>query len=122
MIHTITAVGILMCTLALVGLAAPAAVTGLASRVAGSRPLRIGAVAIRIVFGAIAILAAEQTLYPWTMKILGVIAIMAGTVVAMIDRARLNRWLEAFSGNSARSRAASLAALAVGAFLVHASL
>lgn len=122
MIHIITAVGILMCTLALVGLAAPAAVTGLASRVARSRALRIAAVAVRIIFGAIAILAAEQTLYPWSMKILGVIAITAGTVVAMIDRETLNRWVEAFNGKSGWSRTASLAALAVGAFLVHASL
>lgn len=122
MVHIITAVGILMCALALVGLAAPAVVTGLASRVAGSRPLRIAAVAARIIFGAVAILAAEQTLYPWPMKILGVISIMAGTVVAMIDANTLSRWMETISSNGARARVPSLAALAVGAFLVHASV
>lgn len=122
MVHIITAVGILMCALALVGLAAPGVITGLASRVAGSRPLRIAAVAARIIFGAVAILAAEQTLYPWPMKILGVISIMAGTVVAMIDANTLSRWVEAISASGARARVPSLAALAVGAFLVHASL
>lgn len=122
MVHIITAVGVLMCVLALVGLAAPAALTGLASRVAGSRPLRIAAVVARILFGAVAILAAEQTLYPWPMKILGVISIMAGTVVAMIDANTLNRWVETISAGSGRARAASLAALVVGAFLVHASV
>lgn len=122
MVHIITTVGILMCVLALVGLAAPAAVTGLASRVAGSGPLRIAAVVVRILFGAVAILAAEQTLYPWPMKILGVISIMAGTVVAMIDANTLNRWVETIKSGSGRARAASLAALVVGAFLVHASV
>ncbi|MDZ7840724.1 MAG: hypothetical protein U5R46_07890 [Gammaproteobacteria bacterium] len=122
MVHIITAVGILMCALALVGLAAPAAVTGLASRVAGSGPLRVAAIAARIIFGAVAILAAEQTLYPWPMKILGVISIMAGTVVGMIDAGTLNRWVEMIKSGSGRARAVSLAALVVGAFLVHASV
>ena len=122
MIHVITAVGVLMSALALVGLAAPAVLTRLASRVAGSRPLRITAVTARIVFGAIAILAAGQTPYPWPMKILGVISIMAGTVVAMINRDTLNAWVETIRGNDAWSRALSLAALAVGAFLIHASV
>lgn len=111
-----------MCALALAGLAVPSLVAGLASRVAGSRTMRIAAVAARILFGAIAILAAEQTLYPWPMKIIGVIAIMAGTVVAMLDRATLERWVAAIRDNNQWLRAACLAALAVGAFLVHASL
>lgn len=122
MIHIITAVGVLMCAAALAGLAAPAFVTGLASRVAGSKPLRIAAVALRILFGAIAILVADQTLYPWPMKILGVVSIMAGTLVAMIGSDTLDKWVEAVGKNSATCRVLSLAALAVGAFLVHASL
>lgn len=122
MIHVITAVGILMCALGLTGLAVPSLVAGLASRVARSRSMRIAAVAARILFGAIAILVAEQTLYPWPMKILGVVAIMAGTVVAMLDRATLERWVAAIRDNNRWLRAACLAALAVGAFLVHASL
>lgn len=122
MIHVITAVGILMCGTALVGLAVPAFNPGLASRVAESGPLRIAAVAARILFGAIAILAAEQTLYPWPLKIIGVIAIMGGTVVTMVSRETLNRWAALIKNNDAWSRLVSLAALAVGAFLVHATL
>lgn len=122
MIHIITAVGILMCAAALAGLAVPAFNTGLASRVVQSGPLRIAAVAARILFGAIAILAAEQTLYPWPLKIIGVIAIMGGTVVAMISRETLNRWAALIKDNDAWSRVVSLVALAVGAFLIHATL
>lgn len=122
MIHIITAVGFLMCAAALAGLAVPAFNTGLASRVVQSGPLRIAAVAARILFGAIAILAAEQTLYPWPLKIIGVIAIMGGTVVAMISRETLNRWAALIKDNDAWSRVVSLAALAVGAFLIHATL
>jgi hypothetical protein len=122
MIHIITAVGIVVCALALAGLAAPALLTRIASRVAESKPLRITAVAARIVFGAIAVLVAEQTLYPWPMKILGVIFIMGGTLVAMTSREKLNRWIDEIKSNDAWGRALSAAALAVGGFLVHASL
>ena len=122
MIHIITAVGVLMCALALAGLAVPAFLTGLASRVAASRPLRITAVTARIVFGAIAILVAEQTLYPWPMKIIGIVSIMAGTIVVMVNRDTLSGWVETIKGNDAWCRALSLAALAMGAFLIHASL
>ena len=121
MIHIITAVGVLICAIALVGLATPSSVTALASAVAGSRPLRIAAITARIIAGAILIVAAGQTLYPWPMKILGVLFIMAGTLLAMADRKVLERWTEAFKSNSGAARAASLAALAVGAFLIHAS-
>lgn len=122
MIHIITAVGVLMCIVALAGIAAPSLVAGLASRVAASGPMRIAAVAVRILFGGICILVADQTPYPWTMKILGVVAIMAGTVVAMLDQATLERWLVAVRQNNGRLRAVCLAALAAGAFLIHASL
>lgn len=110
-----------MCAAALVGLAVPAFVTGLASRGAQSKPLRIAAIVARLVIGAVAIIVANQTPYPWTMKIIGVVAIMAGTVVAMISRDTLSRWVKAFRANNMWCRAMSLAALAVGAFLVHAS-
>lgn len=121
MIHIITAVGVLICAVALVGLAAPSSLMPLASAAAGSRPLRIAAITGRIILGAIVIVAAEQTLYPWPMKILGVLFIMAGTLLAMVNRKVLDRWIEAFKSNSGAARAASLAALAVGAFLIHAS-
>lgn len=121
MIHIITVVGILMGVAALVGLAVPTFVTGLASRAAQSKPLRIAAVVMRIVIGAVAIIVANQTPYPWTMKIIGVVAIMAGTVVAMISRETLSRWIETFRANDMWCRAMSLAALAVGAFLIHAT-
>jgi hypothetical protein len=121
MIHIITAVGILLCVVAVTGLAAPMVVATLASRVAESGPWRTTAIATRIVFGAVAILAADQTLYPWTLKIIGVISIMAGTVVAMIDSNTLARWVESVNGSSTRIRGICLAALVVGAFLVHAS-
>lgn len=122
MLHIITAVGVLMCAAALAGLAVPSLLAGLASRVVVSRPMRIAAVTLRIVFGAIVILVADQTLYPWPMKILGVIFIMAGTLVAMIGGNTLEKWVDEMKTNSAWCRVLSLAALAVGAFLVHASL
>lgn len=121
MIHIITAVGVLMCAAALTGLAVPSSLAALASRVALSRPLRITVVGVRIVFGAIAIIVADQTLYPWPMKIIGVVSIMGGTIAAMIHRDALNRWVEVMKENSAWCRAASLAALVVGVFLIHTS-
>jgi len=122
MIHIITAVGVLICALAAAGLTNPAFLTALGARVVRSKGLRTTAVAARIIFGAILILAAEQTAYPWPMKILGVLAIMAGTLVAIVGRATLDRWLAMITASPGLGRLLSLAALLVGAFLVHASV
>jgi len=121
MIHVVTAVGLLMCAAALIGLTAPARLTGAASRVAASPGLRGAAIALRIVFGGVAIIVADQTPYPWPMKIIGVFAVMAGTLVAMTSRQGIQGFLDTFEKNRAWSAAASLLALALGAFLLHAA-
>jgi len=121
MIQIVAALGVLMCALGLLGLATPASLVALGSRVVQSRPLRIAAVALRIVLGAILIIAAGQTPYPWPMKILGVIFIMAGTVMSMVNRATLDSLVERIRSNPTWGRGLSLAALAVGAFLAHAA-
>lgn len=122
MIHIITAVGVLICALAAAGLANPAFLNGLGARVVRSKGLRTAAVAARIIFGAVLIIAAEQTAYPWPMKFLGVLAIMAGTLVAMVGRATLERWLAGLAASPGAGRLLSLAALLMGALLVHASV
>lgn len=120
MLYLIALFGVLICATALVGLVLPAALTDLARQVAASKPLRIAAVVIRILFGAVAIIAANATSYPLTMKIIGVIAIMAGTLIAMAGREKLEEWVNRISRDDKVFRLLSLAALAFGAFLLHA--
>lgn len=119
MTYILAAVGVLLCAAALVGLATPATMSALAGRIAASRALRGTAIAARLVFGAIAIIAANATLYPMVMKILGVLAIMAGTLLAFVHKDTLARWIARLgSGNGVR--AVSLSGLGLGAFLIHA--
>jgi len=122
MIHIITIVGILICGAALVGLAAPATLTSMAASVAESERLRVAVTVSRLLFGGIAILAANATHYPLTMKIIGVAAIMAGTALATINRETLKTWMGALSGRAGVSRLMSLLALLFGGFLLHATL
>lgn len=120
MLYVVAVFGVLMCAAGVVGLALPASLTGLASRVAASRPLRITVVALRIIFGAIVIIAANATAYPLTMKIIGVVAIMAGTLVGFAGGGAFQRWVDKIKNHHVWTRVMSLAALLFGAFLVHA--
>jgi len=120
MLYVVAVFGVLMCAAGVVGLVLPASLTRLASRVAASRPLRIMVVALRIIFGAIVIIAANATAYPLTMKIIGVVAIMAGTLVGFAGGEALQRWIDKIKNHHLRARLMSLAALLFGAFLIHA--
>lgn len=122
MVHIITIFGILICLTALAGLAVPAKVTELATLIAASERFKVAATVTRLVFGGIAILASNATLYPLTMKIIGVIAIMAGTAISFIDTATLTRWVDSVYRNNNWTRAVSVVSLLVGGFLIHASL
>lgn len=122
MIHVITLVGILMCLAAVTGLVMPAKLTELASHVAASERLKVAATVSRLVFGGIAILVANATPYPLAMKIIGVIAIMAGTAVSFINTETLTRWVESVHRNPAWTRGMSVASLLLGGFLIHVTL
>lgn len=122
MIHVITLVGILICLAAIAGLVIPTKLTQLASRIAASERLKVAATVSRLVFGGIAILVSNATPYPLAMKIIGVIAIMAGTTVAFVNTETLTGWVESVHRNPAWTRGMSVASLLLGGFLIHATL
>lgn len=122
MIHVITLVGILICLAAIAGLVIPTKLTQLASRIAASERLKVAATVSRLVFGGIAILVSNATPYPLAMKIIGVIAIMAGTTVAFVNTETLTGWVESVHRNPAWTRSMSVASLLLGGFLIHATL
>lgn len=120
MLYVVAVFGVLMCAAGIVGLVIPASLMAAVSWVVASKPLRITATIMRILFGAILIVAANSTLYPLALKIMGVITIMAGTVGAMTSGETLNRWIEKIGGNDNWTRLMSILSLGLGAFLVHA--
>jgi len=122
MIHIMTVFSILICLTALAGLVAPSMLTRLAAHIAASERLKVAATVTRLVFGGIAILVSNATLYPLVMKIIGVIAIMAGTATSFVSADARGRWVESIHRNKNWVRGLSLAGLLFGGFLMHAVL
>lgn len=120
MLYVVAVFGALMCAGGLVGLVMPAPIMAIASHVAASRPLRIAAVVVRILLGAVIIIAANSTPYPLALKIIGVVVIMAGTLVGFAGREKLESWIRGIRENPSWLRGMSLASLVLGAFLLHA--
>lgn len=118
MIHVITAVGLLAGAAGLFGLAQPARLAAAVARLGQAPKLRPVLVVLRIAIGGVFILAAQQTPWPLLMKILGVVVIMAGTLMTMLSAKQRGAPPGPQPG---RIRLLSLAAVAAGAFLVHAS-
>ena len=111
-----------MCAAGLVGSIRPAIVAEVASRVIAHKPWRAIAVVARLAIGAILILVSDQTLYPLLLKIIGALAIMGGTVVALLGGSTLDRWAKSITGNTVLIRVLCLISLVIGMFLIHATL
>jgi len=122
MVHIITIAGVLICLTALAGLALPQRVTGLAAGITASEPLKVAATVARLLLGGIAILASNATLYPLAMKVIGVVIIMAGTAMSLVNAESRARWADSVKKNPNQARAVYAAGLLAGGFLIHASL
>ena len=110
-----------MCAAGLVGSARPAVITSVASWAVAYKRWRITAVVARIAIGAVLIVASGQTPYPLALKIIGVVAIMGGTAVALVGEDVIDRWTKKIAENTLLTRALCLTSLLVGAFLIHAT-
>jgi hypothetical protein len=87
-----------------------------------SQGLQVIAVAVRFVMGIILILAAGQTRFPVIVAVLGWLSIMAALALMVIGRARFQRLIDwALSLPSASRRAAPIAGIVLGSFLVFAA-
>ena len=101
-------------------------VPGLFRQLLTSMPVRgryIAAIVIRLVFGLLLFLLADELRYPLVMKILGGISIAAAIGILIMGRDRLDRMIDWWMAlGNAVLRIGMLFATAFGAFLVYASL
>lgn len=84
------------------------------------RILFVGA-AIRLVIGALLIVAAEQSRFPWTFRVLGAITIAAGLALPLVGFDRLQRFIDWWVRRPDwMIRGWAVVAVAFGAFLIYA--
>jgi hypothetical protein len=115
--------GLLILAVGVVGITVPAALVWIAQHVMTSEAFYVIG-AIRIVFGLVLISAASASRAPRTLRILGIVIVIAGITAALMglvamDRARaiIDWWLQQGSG---AFRLAAVFALALGGFVAYA--
>ncbi len=115
--------GALIAAFAATGVASPATLLRAVSSLwSDGRGMWI-AVVMRLVLGALLIVAAPDCRFPETVRVLGIIAIAAAVVLPLIGTERMNTLVAWWTARpSSFIRAWSLLGVAFGAFLVYAAL
>ncbi len=84
------------------------------------QPRFLFAVIIRVVLGSILLSEAANLRFPLAMKIIGAISILAAVVLLLVGQERMDRFIDWWMKQSENVfRAASVFALAFGAFLIY---
>jgi hypothetical protein len=112
--------GVLITILCLAGLVSPAALRKMFSHLS-EQTTWVLAVVVRLAFGTLLLIVADDLRHSFAMTILGWIAIVAAVVVLLIGPERLNRlvrwWLEKLPDSVLR--ASMVFAIAFGVFFVY---
>jgi hypothetical protein len=83
--------------------------------------MHILAVAVRLAFGIVLVLYADQSRFPLALQIIGWIGIAAGVILAFTPRAKFTQLVKwAFERFSAYIQIAAFSALLFGGFLIYA--
>lgn len=81
------------------------------------------AVAIRGVFGVLLVVAADGTRFPWTVRVLGIVSLVAAVSLPLLGYERVRKFITWWLARpDAFVRAWSVVACAFGAFLAYAAL
>jgi len=120
----IAGIGIIIAGVSLLALVLPEVLLSLARRMRVSTGLRITAGVVRIALGACLVLAAGQTRFPLLVGIFGWITLVAGVALLLIGNALMQRVVGWFTSRLAPPwvRVAGVAGIALGTFLVFASV
>jgi len=101
----------------------PKTLTEFLLRHAAETWLHVLAAAMRILIGVALLLYASQSRFPMTLQILGWVAVAAGIIVALVPPSKFKQLITwAFERFGSYTRAAALAALVFGVFLIYAVL
>lgn len=118
----IVALGVLIIGIGICGVVSPKTLIRAAGEVPKSTAMMAAAIAGRLILGAVLIIAADQTRYPATMVIIGVVLIAAGLSIAIMGKARLFTLVDYFLNISpAWIRFPAVVAIGAGAFFIHAA-
>lgn len=113
--------GLFVFVMAGVLVARPKEFTSYMLRHAGETWMHVGAVAVRLVLGAVLILYASQSRFPQTLQILGWIALIAGVVLILVPPGKFKQLIEwAFERLGSYTRIVGLFAVLFGGFLIYA--
>ncbi len=111
--------GVLICLGGLTILILPEKFKNIMNRWTG-QPRFLFAVIIRIVLGAILLSEAPNLKFPFAMKIIGAISILAAVVLLLVGQERMDRFIDWWMKQSENVfRLASVFAFALGAFLIY---
>lgn len=116
----VLAVGALALAVGVFGLIRPHTLAAYVRFWGGPMRFRL-AVGLRLVVGALLILAAPQCKVPMLIRILGGFAILAGIVILIAGRSRLDETVDWWLGSDVRMRSSALFATVVGGFMVWAA-
>ena len=119
----VSAFGFLIVAFGSWGVVHPQSIMCFASSVWLSERSAYFGVGIRIVFGLLLILAAPDTRFPDVVLVLGLVTLLAALAILVVGFDQLRAFIERCSSTrrSGLIRLWSLVAIALGAFLVHAT-
>jgi hypothetical protein len=115
-----TVVSLAIAGLGVVGLVAPAVLLDF-GRSLLTPPALYWVAAVRIVFGAMLILVATESSMPRTLRVIGVVIVVAGLLTPLLGTERFGEALAWFSGQAPfLVRAVALVPFVIGLFFVYA--
>ena len=115
--------GAAIAMLGIVGLVRPSALMHFVQAPWRSRTGLYLAIGIRVVFGLVLLAAASASRFPETLRILGIMALIAAAVIPVLGFVRLQRFVHWWTARSPGfMRAWSLVAAGFGIFLVDGAL
>ncbi len=111
--------GVLICLAGLTILILPEKFKNIMNRWTG-QPRFLFAVIIRVLFGALLLSEAANLKFPFAIKIIGAISILAAVVLLLVGQERMDRFIDWWMKQSEIVfRVASVLAFALGAFLIY---
>ena len=117
----LTVLGSVVCLISLFAIVFPGRLFRAAKSVTVTTPLRFIACGVRILFGVIMTLDAGSTRFPQTLRIIGILLIVAGVTVLLLGNARIQSLMDWFLRRGPNAiRAGGVVGLLFGGFLIYA--
>ena len=123
MLEVVLAFGLLIAVVGALGVVSPRTLAAGVRRLWASGFGMTAAVGVRVVLGVALIFAAPETRFPMTIRVLGIVALVAAFAIPILGRERLDRMVTWWMVQPAsRQRGWCVITLAFGAFVAYAAL